>query len=114
MTPSELRARLFELEDPAYREFHLRTCPQAEHLIGVRMPQQRKLAKEIVKSDQHYVEMAKAWLAAELFIKFRYETLDYLQRDQLSQFAHNKAIQKACESYRVSDADKQTLRGMKF
>lgn len=51
MTPSQLRDRLFELEDPAYREFHLRTCPQAEHLIGVRMPEQRKLAREIARGD---------------------------------------------------------------
>lgn len=47
-----------------------------------------------IKSDKYYVEMAKAWLVAELFAKFRNETLDYLQRDQLSVFAHNKAIQK--------------------
>lgn len=51
MTPSQLRDRLFELEDPAYREFHLRTCPQARHLIGVRMPEQRKLAREIARGD---------------------------------------------------------------
>ncbi len=227
MTPDELREHLLELEDVGYREFHLRTCPQAQHVIGVRMPEQRKLAKQIIRGDYwqfldgfephyyeevlitgiviatapmglsecldyvawfvplinnwaicdcfcasfkfqdedlpavwdfitqytssddeyalrfmfvmildhflrpeyldrifalldqvqfsaHYVEMAKAWLVAELFIKFRDETLDYLLHDQLSQFAHNKAIQKACESYRVSDADKQTLRGMKL
>lgn len=227
MTPDELRERLFELEDVGYRKFHLKTCPQARNVIGVRMPEQRKIAKkitkgdywyfldnfepyyyeeilitgiviatapmalserlgyvawfvpridnwaicdcfcasfnfreedlpavwkfitsfvdsdeeyslrfmfvmmldhfirmeyidrifdilDIVKSNQHYVEMAKAWLVAELFTKFRDQTLDYLMRDQLSKFAHNKAIQKACESRRISDADKQTLRGMKL
>lgn len=67
-----------------------------------------------VQNTQHYVEMAKAWLVAELFISFRDQTLDYLMHDQLSKFAHNKAIQKICESFRVSDQDKQMLRGMKF
>jgi len=58
--------------------------------------------------------MAKAWLVAELFTKFRNETLDYLQRDQLSVLAHNKAIQKARESLRVSSADKQLLSSMRL
>ncbi len=50
VSPEQLRTRLFELEDVGYREFHLKTCPQAEHVIGVRMPDQRKLAKEIFGS----------------------------------------------------------------
>lgn len=227
MPPEELQSRLLDLQDVGYREFHLKTCPQAVHVIGVRIPEQRKLAKEItkgdfwqfldeiqphyyeeilvtgiviatapmalterlgytawfvpqisnwavcdtfcasfkpkpqdlptfwdfilqyrtsrqeyelrfmlvmildhfilsdylpqifalldeIKSDQYYVEMAKAWLIAELFAKFRDETLDYLQRDQLSVFAHNKAIQKARESRRISEADKQLLGSMKL
>lgn len=67
-----------------------------------------------IKSDKYYVEMAKAWLVAELFAKFRNETLGYLQRDQLSVFAHNKAIQKARESRRISDDDKQLLSSLKL
>lgn len=67
-----------------------------------------------IKSDKYYVEMAKAWLVAELFAKFRNETLDYLQRDQLSVFAHNKAIQKARESRHISDDDKQLLSSLKL
>lgn len=228
MLPEELRERLLELGDAGYRDFTLKTCPQAKHLIGVRIPEQRKLAREIVregdfwqfldavqlyyheeilitgiviatapmgvmerfdqvawflplmhdwilcdcfcasfkikdndkekwwdfvlqwrdsqdefalrflfvmildhliseeylpqifelldtiKSDKYYVEMAKAWLVAEIFTEFREEVFEYLQRDQLSHFAHNKAIQKICESRRVSDEDKQKLRGMKF
>lgn len=235
MTPEELRERLLELEDVAYRNFHLKTCPQAEHVIGVRMPEQRKLAKEItkgdfwqfldeiqpyyyeevlitgiiiasapmalaerldyvawfiprinnwavcdcfcasfkpriedlprlweficeigqsareqgdaeypqrfmlvmmldhflrpeqpeyllrifqiindLKSDKYYVNMAIAWLVAEAFTKFRDETLDYLRSDQLSTFTHNKAIQKARESRRVSPEDKATLAALKL
>lgn len=205
MPPEELQERLLDLQDTGYREFHLKTCPQAQHVLGVRVPEQRKLAKEITRGDfwqfldeiqpyyyeevlitgivvatapmglaerldyvawfvpqinnwavcdtfcasfnpkpadlsqlwdfilqyrssereyelrfmfvmmldhfllpeyldqifalldeirspAHYVEMAKAWLVAELFAKYRDATLDYLQRDQLSVFAHNKAI----------------------
>jgi len=51
ISPAKLRERLFDLADPAYREFHLKTCPQAQHVIGVRIPEQRKLAKTITKGD---------------------------------------------------------------
>ncbi len=227
MPPEELQERLLDLQDVGYRDFHLKTCPQAQHVIGVRVPEQRRLAKEIakgdfwqfldtvqphyyeellitgiviatapmglaerldytawfvpqisnwavcdtfcasfkpkaqdlptlwnfilqyrqstqeyelrfmlvmildhfllveylpqiftlldeIKSDKYYVEMAKAWLVAEMFAKFRDETLDYLQRDQLSVFAHNKAIQKARESRRISTEDKQLLSSIKL
>lgn len=228
MTPVELREHLEDLSDPAYREFHLKTCPQAKNVLGVRISEQRKLAKTIIKnssywnfldsiephyyeeiliteiiiasapmginerfdyvvwflpfinnwaicdsfcnsfkikdadletywhfllqfqesreeyvlrfifvmllchfiredylerifklldkikSEKYYVEMAKAWLIAEMFTKFPAQTFDYLSRDQLSTFAHNKAIQKACESRRISPEDKQHLRGMKL
>ena len=57
--------------------------------------------------------MATAWLVAEAFTKHRDETLKFLQDDHLSKFAHNKAIQKACESYRVDADDKILLRSMK-
>lgn len=228
MTPEELRGRLLELEDTNYRSFHLKTCPQAQHVIGVRLPEQRKIAKDLIKSgnywnlldgftphyyeeimitgiiiasapmglqerfdyttwflpfinnwatcdtfcnsfkikesdleeywsfltqfthsteeytlrfvlvmslchfittkyldsifqsldtiqsDKYYVEMAKAWLVAEIFTKYPETTLEYLSHDQLSTFAHNQAIQKACESRRISVEDKQHLRGLKL
>ncbi len=228
MTPSELRENLESQSDPAYREFHLKTCPGAQYVLGIRLPEQRKLARTIIKSgsywnfldsiephyyeevlvtgiiiasapmginerfdyiiwflpfinnwaicdtfcnsfrikdedletywdflmqfrnsheefvlrfifvmllchfiredylerifallddiksEKYYVEMAKAWLIAEIFTKFPESGFDYLSRDQLSIFAHNKAIQKACESRRISADDKQHLRGMKL
>ncbi len=38
-------------QDRGYRDFHLKTCPNAGNLIGVRMPIQRRLAKQITKGD---------------------------------------------------------------
>lgn len=227
MSPEELRADLFDLEDVAYREFHLKTCPQAQHVIGVRMPEQRRLAKMIIKGDfwqfldeirpyyyeeilvtgiviasapmslddrlgyvswfiplinnwaicdcfcasfkiaeldlepmwrflqsfaesdqeytqrfrlvmmldhfllpqyiekifrildqlktnYYYVDMAMAWLIAEAFTKFRDQTLEYLRHDQLTDFVHNKAIQKARESRRISAEDKVTLAALRL
>lgn len=67
-----------------------------------------------IKSEKYYVDMAKAWLIAEIFTKFPEAVYEYLARDQLSTFAHNKAIQKACESRRISAEDKQRLRSLKL
>ncbi len=227
MSPEELRADLFDLEDVAYREFHLKTCPQAQRVIGVRMSEQRRLAKMIIKGDfwqfldeirpyyyeeilvtgiviasapmslddrlgyvswfiplinnwaicdcfcasfkiaepdlepmwrflqslaesdqeytqrfrlvmmldhfllpqyiekifrildqlktnYYYVDMAMAWLIAEAFTKFRDQTLEYLRHDQLTDFVHNKAIQKARESRRISAEDKVTLAALRL
>jgi hypothetical protein len=62
---------------------------------------------------QYYTDMAIAWGLSVLLIK-RYElTLPYLAAGRFSPFVHNKAIQKAIESYRVSDETKAYLRGLK-
>ena len=54
MTDIEKRvqARLFELQDLAYRDFHSRLMPTVpkEKIIGVRVPELRKFAKEFGKT----------------------------------------------------------------
>ncbi len=66
-----------------------------------------------VRHDGYYAKMAVAWTVAECIAKYRDKTFMYLQQDKLDTFTHNKAIQKARESYRVSDEDKRLLLTMK-
>jgi len=49
-----LEEKLFSLRDEKYRAFHLSLCPglSPERVIGVRAPQLRALAKELIKSGQ--------------------------------------------------------------
>ncbi len=49
LTQEEIRARLLELADPGYREFHGKLLPGTDNILGVRVPALRKLAKEIVR-----------------------------------------------------------------
>ena len=51
MTP--IQEKLFLLQDLKYRDFHSKLMPTVckEKIIGVRVPQLRKLAKELNKSD---------------------------------------------------------------
>ena len=61
----------------------------------------------------YYAKMAVAWALSVCFVKFREETLPIFQSHVLDAFTQDKAIQKCCESFRVSDEDKALLRTMK-
>lgn len=62
---------------------------------------------------QYYVYMAAAWLIAEVLIKHYDEGVKFLLKNSLDKKTHNKAIQKACESFRLSDDRKKYLKGIK-
>lgn len=64
-------------------------------------------------SSYYYVNMAKAWLISECFVKFRDKTLNFILDNSLDKFTHNKSIQKIIESYRVSDEDREYLQTLK-
>lgn len=66
-----------------------------------------------VKSEEYYVNMMIAWYFATALSKQYDATLPYLQTNQLSVWTHNKTIQKAIESYRITDAQKVYLKGLK-
>ena len=76
-------------------------------------PEVFALAKSIV-SDEYYVNMALAWFWSFALIKRYEETLPIIESERLPAFVHNKAIQKARESYRISDERKQYLNTLKI
>ncbi len=63
--------------------------------------------------DLYYVHMAAAWLIAEVLVKFYEQGVEFLKLNELDIKTHNKAIQKACESYRLTKEQKDFLRGLK-
>lgn len=66
-----------------------------------------------VPQGQYYVDMAIAWTLSVGLVKYYDKTLPLLQQQTFSKFVHNKAIQKARESYRVSPETKEFLNGLK-
>ena len=52
--PEEITKELFQLQDPAYREFQSRLIPtvRPETVIGIRTPALRKYAKDLMKQDR--------------------------------------------------------------
>lgn len=67
-----------------------------------------------IKSDEYYVNMMIAWYFATALAKQYESTLPFLENRRLSPRIHNKTIQKARESYRVSDERKAYLNTLKI
>lgn len=67
-----------------------------------------------VKSNEYYVNMMVAWFFATALAKKWDATIPYIESNCLDRWTHNKTIQKAIESYRISDDQKQYLRGLKI
>lgn len=63
--------------------------------------------------EEYYVKMMVAWYFATALAK-QYETiLPYLEENRLERWTHNKTIQKAVESYRITPEQKEHLKGLR-
>lgn len=70
-------------------------------------------AYEKCYDDRYYVNMAVAWGISVCYVKFPEKTVKMLKESRLDVFTYNKAIQKICESLRVSEDEKNILKKMK-
>ena len=66
-----------------------------------------------IDPDKYYVEMMRAWYFATALAKQYDASLPYIKNGKLDEWTHNKTIQKALESFRVSDAHKKELKKYK-
>lgn len=66
-----------------------------------------------IKSEEYYVNMMRAWFFATALAKQFDSTIPLLEKHELDKWTHNKTIQKAIESYRISKDQKNTLRDLK-
>ena len=67
-----------------------------------------------VRSDEYYVSMMIAWYFATALAKQYDAALPFIREKKLDPWVHNKAIQKALESFRIAPERKALLRGMKI
>lgn len=67
-----------------------------------------------IQSEEYYVNMMLAWFFATALAKQWDDTVSYIEEKRLSVWVHNKTIQKAVESYRITDEQKACLKGMKI
>lgn len=84
--------------------YYLDECFRKEHL---------QLVTDIM-SDEYYVNMMRAWYFATALTKQYDDTLPFIEKRVLDRWTHNKAIQKAVESYRIHPQIKEYLRTLKI
>ena len=67
-----------------------------------------------VKSEEYYVRMMVAWYFATALAKQYDAVLPFIEGRVLEPWTHNKAIQKAIESRRITPEQKEYLRSLKI
>ncbi|QAT50792.1 DNA alkylation repair protein [Caproiciproducens sp. NJN-50] len=66
-----------------------------------------------IRSEEYYVNMMIAWYFATALAKQWDAAIPYIRQNRLEKWVHNKAIQKAVESYRITDEQKACLRTLR-
>ncbi|SHL03921.1 3-methyladenine DNA glycosylase AlkD [Selenomonas ruminantium] len=67
-----------------------------------------------IRSDEYYINMMIAWYFATALAKQPEAAMPFLEGKCLSDWTHNKAVQKAIESRRISLEMKNALRMLKI
>ena len=67
-----------------------------------------------IRSEEYYVNMARAWYFATALAKQYDQVLPFLEEQKMDVWTHNKTIQKAIESYRITPEQKEYLRTLKI
>lgn len=104
--------RIYELDNPFAKRYVLVTLLS----YYVDEPYLEEIQSYVRKTPttEYYLYMAVAWLVAELLIKRWDFGLRLLQEKTLDKKTHNKAVQKAVESYRLNKEQKEFLRSLKI
>ena len=86
-----------------YMTYFLEECFKTSYMT--------KIAK--IQSDEYYVNMMIAWYFATALAKQYDAAIKFLENNKLPLWVHNKTIQKAIESYRIKEEQKEHLRTLK-
>ena len=66
-----------------------------------------------VESEEYYINMMQAWFFATALAKQYDSALPYITEKKLAPWVHNKTIQKARESFRISKEQKEFIKQYK-
>ena len=83
------------------------------YYLGDEFKEEHLQKVEEVKLDDYYVKMMVAWYLATGLAKNYDSFIKAIEEKRFDKITHNKAIQKAVESYRVSDEHKNYLKQLK-
>ena len=66
-----------------------------------------------IRSEEYYINMMRAWYFATALAKQYEAAIPFLENRRLDDWTHNRAIQKAIESYRITPEQKVYLKSLK-
>lgn len=126
-TCDQLSPKVFKKHRPELLE-QIRKWIDSEHTytirFGIGMLMEHFLAEDYdpaypemvagVRSDEYYVNMMIAWYFATALAKQYDSILPFIENRRLDPWTHNKTIQKARESYRISPEQKEYLKSLKI
>ena len=84
------------------------------YLDDVFSPEYMEMVIGADRTDLKYVSLMTAWYFATALAKQYDAALKVIEDKRLDRVTHNKAIQKALESFRVTDEQKAYLRTLKY
>ena len=85
-----------------------------EHFLGDDFSFEYPKAVAKIKSEEYYIRMMQAWYFATALAKQYDAVLPFIETRKLEKWTHNKAIQKAIESYRITKEQKEYLKTLKM
>ena len=126
-TCDQMSPRVFKKHHPALLE-HIREWIASDAVytvrFGVGMLMEHFLDEDFdiaypemvaaIRSNEYYVNMMIAWYFATALAKQCDAILPYIVHQRLDKWTHNKTIQKAVESYRITDEHKAYLKSLKI
>lgn len=122
LSPKIFKKYLIELPDPVMRWIQSDHCYTVRFAIGMLMKYFLDGAFDLkypiyiskMRSDEYYINMMIAWYFATALAKQYDHILPFLEQKLLANWTHNKAIQKAVESYRLTNDQKTYLKTLKL
>ncbi len=98
-----IREKLFDKIDSGYQQFSSALIPNVDNILGVRMPELRKLAKEIAKEDwRSYLETAEDAYFEEVLLQGL--VIGYAQADIEESLMHVAAFVPKIDNWSVCDS----------
>lgn len=122
LSPKAFKRNKTPLEQKAYewcQSEHTYTCRfgiktlMSHFLDNDFKPEQMKFISKI-KSDEYYINMMISWYFATALAKQWNDAIKYFEKPCMQKFCHNKSLQKAIESYRITPEQKKYLRTLKI
>jgi len=106
---NKIRNELFEKQDLKYKEFHSSLCPNVDKIIGVRIPELRKMAKEIASKDyDKFLVQAKDEYYEELVLQGL--VIGYAKTSIENTFKYLKTFVPKINSWAVCDTTCSNLK----